>query len=38
MDLAAKCTKKPTRKGAKSLSLLGWASVELNYRPHAYQA
>jgi hypothetical protein len=30
--------KKASSKGAKLLILLGWAWVELNYRPHAYQA
>ena len=38
VDSARYGTKKPPRKGAKSFALLEWAWVELNYRPHAYQA
>ena len=38
VDLAKKGNKKPAERRAKLLILLVWAWVELNYRPHAYQA
>jgi hypothetical protein len=38
VDLAKKGKKKPAERRAKSLNYNEWAWVELNYRPHAYQA
>jgi hypothetical protein len=39
-DFNRRCAtrKKTVEAGASSESLLKWAWVELNYRPHAYQA
>jgi hypothetical protein len=36
--IGKRTTKKPAVRRAKLLILLEWAWVELNYRPHAYQA
>jgi hypothetical protein len=38
MGLAEGQQKRPAVRRAKLLILLVWAWVELNYRPHAYQA
>jgi hypothetical protein len=38
MGLVGGQQKKPAKRRAKLLILLVWAWVELNYRPHAYQA
>ena len=38
VDLAKTGKKKPAERRAKSLNYNEWARVELNYRPHAYQA
>jgi hypothetical protein len=36
--IGGRTTKRPANRRAKLLILLVWAWVELNYRPHAYQA
>ena len=36
--IGGRTTKKPAKGRAKLLVVLVWAWVELNYRPHAYQA